>query len=396
MNEGKASRRDDVIAEEAADWLVALADADAQVREAFAAWLRESPAHVREFLSVSAIWGMLPELSSEPSIEELVRAAATEPNVVALPDRSLQPGELPRPLTREETLAVPPSPEADFHGSQPETRSTPGRTGSRARWMGRAAGLLVAVAIVAGAIVPISPPAEESDLYATVTGQQSSIPLPDGSLVTLNTRSMMRIAYSDEYRDVHLGDGEALFDVVQDTRRPFRVITEHAVIEAVGTQFNVRKGIGGVTVTVVEGMVDVLPKAGGARAEVLVDGQPNARHASQPVRLEVGQQAQVKSGVVEPVVADASVEKATAWRQHRLVFESSPLKHVIEEFNRYNDPPTVIADKELESLPISGVFRSIDRDSFLQFLSQMQLAEHSTRDDGTVVLRGMSDDEPNQ
>ena len=129
---------------------------------------------------------------------------------------------------------------------------------------------------------------------------------------------------------------------------------------------------------------------------MLVDGQLNAGHSSQPVRLEVGQQAQVKSGVGKPVVADASVEKATAWRQHRLVFESLPLKHVIEEFNRYNDPPTVIADKDLESLPISGVFRSIDRDSFLQFLSQMQLAEHSTRADGTVVLRGMSGDKPNQ
>lgn len=367
MNEGKASRRGDVIAEEAADWLVALADADAQTRKAFAAWLRESPEHVREFLSVSAIWGMLPELSSQPSIEELVRAAATEPNVVALPDRG-----------------------------QPESGTTPGRTRFRARWMGRAAGLLVAVAIVAGAFLAISPPAEDPDLHATVTGEQSSVPLPDGSLVTLNTRSMMRVAYSDEYRDVHLGDGEALFDVVRDTWRPFRVITEHAVIEAVGTQFNVRKGIGEVTVTVVEGMVDVLPKLGGATAEVLVDGQPNARHSSQPVRLEVGQQAEVKSGGSKPVVADASVEKATAWRQHRLVFESLPLKDVIEEFNRYNDPPTVIADKELESLPISGVFRSIDRNSFLEFLSQMQLAEHSTRADGTVVLRGMSADKPNQ
>lgn len=365
MNEGKASRRGDVIAEEAADWLVALADADAQVRKAFAAWLRESPEHVREFLSVSAIWGMLPELSSQPSIEELVRAAATEPNVMALPDRD-----------------------------RPEARTTPGRTSSRARWMGRAAGLLVAVAV--GAILLISPPAEDPNLHATVTGEQSSVPLPDGSLVTLNTRSMMRVAYSDEYRDVHLGDGEALFDVVRDTRRPFRVITEQAVIEAVGTQFNVRKGIGEVTVTVVEGTVDVLPKAGGATAEVLVGGEPNARHSSQPVRLEVGQQARVKSGVGKPVVADASVEKAIAWRQHRLVFESLPLKHVIEEFNRYNEPPTVIADKELESLPISGVFRSIDRDSFLQFLSQMQLAEHSTRADGTVVLRGMSGDGPSQ
>ena len=381
MNEGKSSRRGDIIAQEAADWLIALADADKQTRKAFAAWLRLSPEHVKEFLCVSAIWGMLPELSSQPSIEELVGAAATEPNVVALPDRDQS--EARRTPTREPTREP-----------RRERRSTPGRSSSRARWMGRAAGLLVAVAV--GAILLISPPAEDPDLYATVTGEQSSIPLPDGSLVTLNTRSMMRIAYSDEYRDIHLGDGEALFDVAKDTGRPFRVITEQAVIEAVGTQFSVRKGIDEVTVTVVEGLVEVSRKAGGAKAEMLVDGEPYAERSSQPVRLEVGQQAQVKSGVAKPVVVDVSVEKAIAWRQHRLVFEALPLKHVIEEFNRYNDPPTAIEDKELESLPISGVFRSIDRDSFLQFLAQMQLAESSTRADGTIVLRGMSGDTPSQ
>ena len=385
MNEGKSSRRGDIIAQEAADWLVALADADKQTRKAFAAWLRLSPEHVKEFLCVSAIWGMLPELSSQPSIEELVGAAATEPNVVALPDRDQS--EARRTPTRKPRREPGRTPRR-------EPRSTPGRSSSRARWMGRAAGLLVAVAVVA--ILLISPPAEDPDLYATVTGEQSSIPLPDGSLVTLNTRSMMRIAYSDEYRDVHLGDGEALFDVAKDTGRPFRVITEQAVIEAVGTQFSVRKGIDEVTVTVVEGLVEVSRNAGGAKAEMLVDGEPYAERSSQPVRLEVGQQAQVKSGVAKPVVVDVSVEKAIAWRQHRLVFEALPLKHVIEEFNRYNDPPTAIEDKELESLPISGVFRSIDRDSFLQFLAQMQLAESSTRADGTIVLRGMSGDTPSQ
>ena len=385
MNEGKSSRRGDIIAREAADWLIALADADEQTRKAFAAWLRLSPEHVKEFLCVSAIWGMLPELSSQPSIEELVGAAATEPNVVALPDRDQS--EARRTPTREPRRTPTREPRR-------ERRSTPGRTSSRARWMGRAAGLLVAVAV--GAILLISPPAEDPDLYATVTGEQSSIPLPDGSLVTLNTRSTMRVRYSDEYRDVHLGDGEALFDVAKDTGRPFRVITEQAVIEAVGTQFSVRKGIDEVTVTVVEGLVEVSRKAGGAKAEMLVDGEPYAERSSQPVRLEVGQQAQVKSGVAKPVVVDVSVEKAIAWRQHRLVFEALPLKDVIEEFNRYNDPPTAIEDKELESLPISGVFRSIDRDSFLQFLAQMQLAESSTRADGTIVLRGMSGDTPSQ
>ena len=365
MNEGRSSRRGDIIAQEAADWLVALADADEQTRTSFAAWLRLSPEHVKEFLSVSAIWGMLPELSTQPSIEELADAAATEPNVVAFPGRD-----------------------------RSEARRTAGRTRAQWRWMGLVAGLLVAVAV--GAILLISPSAEDGYLYATMTGQQSSIPLPDGSLVTLNTRSTMRVRYSGEYRDVHLGDGEALFDVAKDAERPFRVITEQAVIEAVGTRFSVRNGIDVVTVVVVEGLVEVLGKVAGTEAEVLVDGEPYAERSSQPVRLEVGQQAQVKSGVAKPVVGDVSVENALAWRQHRLVFEALPLKQVMEEFDRYNDPPTVIADRELESLPISGVFRSVDRDSFLQFLSQMRLAESSIRADGTIVLKGMSGDSASQ
>ena len=380
MNQARSSRRGDIIAQEAADWLVGLADADEQTSKAFAAWLRLSPEHVKEFLSVSAVWGMLPELSSQPSIEELVARAATEPNVVELP----VPGRA-APV-RDGVRG------RDGHPS--ETTRTPGRRRSRALWMGCAAGLLVAVAL--GTILSVPRPAEEPNLYATVTGEQSSIPLPDGSLVTLNTRSTMRVRYSDAYRDVHLGDGEALFDVAKDTRRPFRVITEQAVIEAVGTRFNVRKGIDAVTVVVVEGLVEVTRKARGGEAEVLVDGEPYAERSSQPVRLEVGQQALVKSGVAKPVVADVSVETAIAWREHRLVFEALPLKDVIEEFNRYNDPPTAIEDKELESLPISGVFRSIDRDSFLQFLSQMQLAESSTRADGSIVLNRISGDTPSR
>ena len=373
MNEARSSRRVDIIAQEASDWLVALADADEQASKAFAAWLRLSPEHVKEFLSVSAIWGMLPELSAQPSIEELVAAAATEPNVVELP----VPGRAAPVRDR----------------SPSEARGTPGRTRSRALWMGCAAGL---VAVAVGAILLISPAVEDPNLYATVTGEQSFIALEDGSLVTLNTQSTIRVRYSDEYRDVHLGDGEALFEVAKDTRRPFRVITEQAVIEAVGTQFSVRKGIDEVTVTVVEGLVEVSRKAGSAKAEVVVDGEPFAERSSQPVRLKVGQQAQVKSGVAKLVVVDVAVENAIAWRQHRLVFEALPLKRVIEEFNRYNDPPAAIEDKELESLPISGVFRSIDRESFLQFLSQMQLAESSMSADGTIVLRPMSGDTPSQ
>ena len=106
----------------------------------------------------------------------------------------------------------------------------------------------------------------------------------------------------------------------------------------------------------------------------------------EPLLLEVGQQAQVAEGVVEATAEDVDVEDAVAWRQRRLIFDALPLKQVIEEFNRYVDPPMEIEERKLESLPISGVFRSNDRDSFLQFLSQMKLAKSYVRADGTVVL----------
>ena len=242
MNELELTRRSIVIAEEAAHWVVALADADEQTRKAFAAWLRLSPEHIREFLAVSGIWGTLPDISSRPAAEELARLAATQPNVVAMPG-----------------------------APRNESKNTPAPASSRRRWMGRAAAVLVAAA--AGAIFLILRPGEDPNLYTTGTGQQSSVTLPDGSLVTLNTRSTVRLAYSEEYRDLHLAEGEALFDVKKDATRPFRVMTGHAVIQAVGTQFNVRKDADEITVTVVEGAVDVTSSAPGATADAL-GGRP--------------------------------------------------------------------------------------------------------------------------
>ena len=355
MGDVEVSKRMNTIAEEAAHWVVALADGDERSRKAFAAWLRLSPEHIKEFLAVAGIWYTLPDISSQPEAEELAHLVAMQPNVVAMPD-----------------------------AAENESKRTPA-IASSPRWLGRAAAVLVAAA--ACVIFLILPRGEDPNLYTTGIGQQSSVPLPDGSLVTLNTQSTVQLAYSQEYRDLHLVEGEALFDVKKDATRPFRVMTTQAVIRAVGTKFNVRKDPDTVKVTVLEGTVDVAPSVGLATVDVLVDGRPARSDAPTAVRVGSGQQAQVQSGVVRSATAVAAVEDAIAWRQRRLVFDAVSLAEVIEEFNRYNDPPALIEDKTLESVPISGVFRSNDRDSFLQFLSQMQLAEYSTDSDGTIILK---------
>lgn len=365
MNHDTRSKRSDIIAGEAAEYFVALQVSDAKTKAEFIEWLRISPEHVNEFLAIAALWDTLPDVSAQPSPEELMALAANEKSVIPLIDPGL-------PLSGE----------------------PPVKAAGKTRWLSLGGIAATVAAFIAGGLLTFIPPFPDPDLYSTAIGEQTSIPLPDGSIVTLNTQSTIRVDYSEAYRVIHLTEGEALFEVLKDAQRPFRVIAGSAVIQAVGTQFNVRSvAAEDVTVSVVEGIVDVSAKAslsspGGAGRSLDTGKSAPAVVVIESVRLTVGQQARIepRSGQVAVIEAPA-VEKAIAWQQRRLVFEHRSLQQVIEEFNRYNDPPIVIDDPQLRKLPISGVFRSNDRESFVQFLAQMQLAESRTRADGTIVLQ---------
>jgi transmembrane sensor len=61
---------------------------------------------------------------------------------------------------------------------------------------------------------------------------------------------------------------------------------------------------------------------------------------------------------------------ATAWTQHRLIFDDTRLADVADEFNRYNHRQLVIESDELADLRISGVYSSTDPTSLMRFLSE--------------------------
>lgn len=76
---------------------------------------------------------------------------------------------------------------------------------------------------------------------STRPGQKLTIFLNDGTKVMLNAESSIRYAstYLDSSRYVFL-QGEAYFDVVRDTLRPFTVYTGDISTTALGTSFNIR------------------------------------------------------------------------------------------------------------------------------------------------------------
>ena len=377
MSKDISHKRRDVIAEEAASYLVELQELNADTKAKFAAWLKTSPEHVEEFLALAELWGALPDIERQPSIDELVALAVGDTNVVDLDAVSDEKPHLTNSATSD--------------SEPPRAPSAPSRL--LRKWgAGLAAATIAAMAITAA--IQFLPEAPDPNTYTTAIGEQTSLPLPDGSLVTLNTQSTLSVAYSDQFRDIHLTAGEALFDVTKDPGRPFRVITEHAVVTAVGTQFNVRNVADDVVVTVVEGIVDVEATTSasddaGQSGSVPAVQQPAAHRSSE--RLTVGQQARVAAG--EVAVIETEVHRATAWKERRLVFESLTLAEVIDEFNRYNDPPLLIDNPALRDLPISGMFRANDRASFVEFLKTMNLAQSETRQDGTIVLHRLDTDE---
>lgn len=93
-------------------------------------------------------------------------------------------------------------------------------------------------------------------------GSQSTISLPDGSIVTLNSGSTIRYSNSFGKKDRELQlEGEAFFEVFRNEEKPFIVYAKKSAIEVLGTTFNV-KAYGDedfLETTLVEGSVRVTP-----------------------------------------------------------------------------------------------------------------------------------------
>jgi transmembrane sensor len=134
-----------------------------------------------------------------------------------------------------------------------------------------------------------------------------------------------------------------------------------AVFQAVGTQFNVYRRDDTTTISVVEGVVQILPDTTAAR-------------------LAAGEQANVTgSGQIDKhKVTD--LEQVTAWRQRRLVFRGDSLDDVSREFNRYNSLRIEIDSPGIRAKRLTGVFNADDPESLVLFLSGDPDLSIETRD----------------
>lgn len=194
------------------------------------------------------------------------------------------------------------------------------------RWLQQAGvaacGVLLVTALVAWQQAPVL----LAD-YHTGVGERQVVTLADGTRVTLNSASALRVVFSEHERRVVLAAGEALFEMADDAR-PFVVDTAGAAVQGRAATFSVRR----------DGHVVL------ARGEAKVGEQPLA------------------------VAADAGAQ--LGWQRGKLIFNGKPLGQVLQELERYRHGRIVLSDSKLAAMEVSGVFDLDEPQALLRTLEQ--------------------------
>lgn len=254
--------------------------------------------------------------------------------------------------------------------------------------VGMAAGILAALGAVLA--VFLSGPGDHSlPMYYTRIGEQQTIELNDGSVVTLNTGSQLMVDYGKRERRILLEEGEAFFVVAEDSERIFTVDLGTHAVTALGTTFNVRKDPGRYQVAVLEGAVALHETTGVVSRSpppVSADGQAVVLAKPGPRRIEAGWVAefQVSRDAITAFRPD-SMERYEGWRSGLLTFYSEPLYSVIQELNRYTRNRILIEDASIMELDVSMVIGVTGIDAALNNLDQVLPVEVTRNYDRIVI-----------
>ncbi len=309
-----AARRED-----AADWVVRMRADDLSEAEvlAFDAWLSASPANARAYDAALSVWNEYQQASDR------VRDGL-----------------------------------ANRRPSGPTRRTVWYAAGAAAA----AAGALVLLPELRG---------PETQVYATGIGEHRLVTLSDGSTVAMNAATRLSATLQRDRRDVTLEQGEAIFDVAHDPRRPFEVAAGDRTVRVVGTRFDVRRRDGAVSVTVARGAVEVRPTEGAV---------------GRAWRLRPDQRLDHREGADAVSIEHVNAEEVLGWRTGRLVYRGQPLREVVADLNHQFPTLIRIEDPELAAAPISGVLMLDDQDAVIRRLALL-VPIRAVRSDAGLVLR---------
>lgn len=203
-----------------------------------------------------------------------------------------------------------------------------------------------AVAVLSAAVIAItvwpglSPfgPMAAARTYETSIGEVRDVRLADGSTITLDTGSVVRVALNRDARQVVVERGQAYFDVAHDADRPFRVGLGDRTVVVTGTRFATTLTGETARVTLLEGSIRLVAASG------------------EPLDLTPGDVVTYDDAKSQTQRTRIDPAEAAPWRQRRLVFRDAPLSEALEELSRYTPVRIVADDPALARQRVTAVF----------------------------------------
>ena len=254
--------------------------------------------------------------------------------------------------------------------------------------LGMAAGVVLAL----GAVVAVFSPGSGDralPMYFTRIGEQQTIKLDDGSVITLNTGGQLVVDYSVAARRILLERGEAYFEVADDLRRPFRVDLGMRSVSAAGTAFNIRKHPARYQVAVTDGAVtihEVTDDVSASAPPASADGQGVVLATPGPRRVDAGWVAEFDVSRNElTAFQPESMDGYSDWRSGLLSFFHEPLSQVVQELNRYSRRKILIEDASVMDLRVVTVIRVTDIEAALRGLEHLLPIEVTRHYDRIVI-----------
>jgi ferric-dicitrate binding protein FerR (iron transport regulator) len=202
--------------------------------------------------------------------------------------------------------------------------------------------------------------------FATIAGARSVVTLRDGTRLTLGPATRLRVPsdFGERSRTVEL-DGEAVFAVTHDAKRPFAVRTPRATVRDVGTTFVVRAYA-----------ADGVERVAVADGEVAIGGA--ALQANDAASVDTAGRITIRRGV--------DVSRDFGWSSGRLEFEDTPLSDVAKEIGRTYGLEVSITDTAIARKLVTASFSDESVDEVLTTVTRVVGAQYS-RNGRTVVIR---------
>lgn len=190
----------------------------------------------------------------------------------------------------------------------------------------------------------------------TGIGETRTLTMPDGTTVSVGGETSLVATLLPHSRSVVLRSGDAYFQVARGPKRPFTVRAGSTTVTDIGTAFDVKRLLGGVVVSVAEGMVRISTKVPAGKSGTASQGLGTGAVTNPDiVQLKAGQSLVLEPFSNVPVVTTVNPTWVGGWRQGRLQYVDEPLAAVVADLSRYSTRRIIVRDASVANLRVTGV-----------------------------------------